>query len=133
MSYSENAKKVMLRKAAQNLASAKDDYKSDRYDSCISSLYYSAFQTVTALLIIRGEAFSKHTQVRAFVNRDLANTGLIPTTFAQMYNQLMDFRFDADYSSDNIFLDPEIAKELLSGVEQFNNEIIKLIEKECID
>lgn len=129
LSYSKKAKDIMLKKASEKLASAKDDFMSCRYDSCISNLYYSSFQTVTALLIVRGELLNKHTRVRAFVNRDLAKTGLINPSYAQMYNKLMDFRSDADYSSD-FFLDHELAEELLKGVEQFNKAIIGLIEKE---
>lgn len=55
MSYTNRATNIMLQKAAENFASAKDNYQAGRYDSCISSLYYSAFQTVTSLLVIRGE------------------------------------------------------------------------------
>jgi uncharacterized protein (UPF0332 family) len=126
LSFCEKAKEAMLRKATEKLASAKDDYRFERYDSCISNLYYSAFQTVTALLIVRGDLLKKHTHVRAFVNRELASKGLIDKSFAKMYNQLMDFRSDADYNSD-VFFDRQIAKELLVGVEQFNEAIVKLI------
>jgi uncharacterized protein (UPF0332 family) len=40
-------------------------------------MYYSAFQTVTALLIIRGDMINKHTHVRGFVNKELALKGFI--------------------------------------------------------
>jgi uncharacterized protein (UPF0332 family) len=129
LSYSKKAQQAMLRKAAEKLASAKDDYKSARYDSCISNLYYSAFQTVTSLLIARGDLLSKHTHVRAFVNRELASRGLLDKSLAKMYNKLMDLRSDADYNSD-VFFDQEIAKELLIGVEQFNEAIMELIKKQ---
>jgi uncharacterized protein (UPF0332 family) len=127
LTYSEKAKKAMLRKATEKLASAKDDYQSARYDSCISNLYYSAFQTVTALLISQGDLLSKHTHVRAFVNRELAQKGLIDKSLAKLYNKLMDLRSDADYNSD-VFFDQEIAKELLVGVEQSNQAITNLIK-----
>ncbi|WP_134703761.1 HEPN domain-containing protein [Ammoniphilus sp. YIM 78166] len=129
MSYSEQASKAMLRKAKEKLASAKDDYKSGRYDSCISNLYYSAFQTVSALLIIRCEYVNKHTHVRGFVNKELANKGLITKESAKLYNKLMDYRSDADYNSE-VFFDRNLAEEVLKGVEQFNLEIEKMIEKE---
>ncbi|WP_367755372.1 HEPN domain-containing protein [Ammoniphilus sp. 3BR4] len=119
----------MLRKAKEKLSSAKDDYKSGRYDSCISNLYHSAFQTVSALLIIRGEYINKHTHVRGFVNKELANKGFITKESAKLYNKLMDYRSDADYNSE-VFYDRNLAKEVLKGVEQFNLEIEKFIEKE---
>ena len=70
MSYSEQAIKIILAKADRKMESAEDSYKAERYDCCISDLYYSAFQHVMALLIKRGEGVRKHTQVRAFINRD---------------------------------------------------------------
>jgi uncharacterized protein (UPF0332 family) len=129
LSYSDKAKQAMLRKAAEKLESAKDDFKAARYDSCISNLYYSAFQTVTALLIVRGDLLSKHTHVRAFVNRELASKGLIDKSLAKLYNKLMDLRSDADYNSD-VFFDREIANDLLIGVDQFNKAIITIIENQ---
>lgn len=99
LSYNNRAKQAMLRKAEEKLASAKDDYREGRYDSCISNLYYSAFQTVTVLLIVRGDLVNKHTHVRAFVNGELVAKGLIDKSHAKMYNKLMDFRSDADYNA----------------------------------
>jgi uncharacterized protein (UPF0332 family) len=64
LSYKKKASQAMLQKAEEKLNSAKDDFQAGRYDSCISNTYYSAFQTVTALLIIRGDMINKHTHVR---------------------------------------------------------------------
>jgi uncharacterized protein (UPF0332 family) len=41
----------MLKKSKQKFDSAIDDFKKGRYDSCVSNLYYSAFQTANAYLI----------------------------------------------------------------------------------
>lgn len=46
-----------------------------------------------------------------------------------MYNNLMDLRSDADYST-KLSLDKDIAKDLLKSVGQFNSAIRSLIEKE---
>ena len=43
--YREKSMDVMLRKAKEKFESAIDDLQKGRYDSCISNLYYSAFQT----------------------------------------------------------------------------------------
>lgn len=89
MTYNDKAKLAMLRKASERLASAKADFHAGRYDSCVSSLYYTAFQTVTALLISRGDFMNKHTHVRAFVNSELANKGLIDRAHAKLYESSM--------------------------------------------
>jgi uncharacterized protein (UPF0332 family) len=108
------------------LDSAKDDYKNERYDSCIGNLYYSAFQTVSALLIAKGDYLNKLTHVRAFVNKELAKNRLISRDAAKMYNKLMDYRSDADYNNE-FFFDKSKAEEMLTAVEQFNNEVNLLI------
>lgn len=128
MSYTEQAKEAMLKKAEQKLKSAKNNFKEKSYDSCISDLYYAAFQTVVALLITRGDLVSKHTHVRAFVNRELARPGLIDIEDAKIYNKLMDQRSRADYTV-HIFIDVEETKELVVAVEKFIAKIQILINR----
>ena len=49
-------------------------------------------------MIGQGQATNKHTHARAYVNRELANIGLISKESAKLYNRLMDDRSDADYN-----------------------------------
>ncbi len=49
-------------------------------------------------MIGKDQATNKHTHARAYVNRELANTGLILKESAKLNNQLMDDRSDADYN-----------------------------------
>lgn len=129
MLYNKMASEAMLRKANEKFYSANDDFKAGRYDSCISNLYYSSFQTVTALLITRGEFFNKHTHVRGYVNKELVKKGLINKDQAKLFNKLMEYRNDADYNNE-VFFDKVIAEQLLHGVAAFNNSIRLLISKE---
>ena len=122
MSYSETAKKVMLQKSKEKYESALDDLAKERYDSCVSNLYYLAFQVMTAYMIQEGVLSNKHTHVRSFVNKELANKGLISKESAKLYNRLMDQRFDADY--DVGLAEKEDARELLLGTEKFLDEIL---------
>lgn len=119
--YREKAMEIMLRKAKEKFESAVDDLQKGRYDSCISNLYYSAFQTVTAYMIAQGQATSKHTHARAYVNRELANAGLISKESAKLYNRLMDDRSDADYNVE--IFDQAEAEKMLEGVRLFNEAI----------
>lgn len=60
---------VMLSKAEQKFKLAEISFASELYDTCVSALYYSAFQYVTALILARGEKVSnKHTYVRGWEN-----------------------------------------------------------------
>lgn len=49
MTYSQTASQAMLRKADEKLNSAKDDFRSGRYDSCINNMYYSAFGALQSI------------------------------------------------------------------------------------
>lgn len=126
MSYTEKAKQVMLRKSEEKYESALDDFSMGRYDSCISNLYYSAFQTTTAYMIQQGVLANKHKHVRSFVNKELANTGLITRGSAKLYNRLMDQRSDADY--DVHLFEKDEAEQLLAGTKILLDEIRKLID-----
>ena len=108
-------------KAEQKYFSAVDDFHSNRFDSCISNLYYSAFQTVCSYLIIMNEMGNKHKYVRTIVNR-LAKEKIITKDSAKIYNQLMELRSEADYRYDIIF-NEEITKRFLIGVQSFNAEV----------
>lgn len=115
----EDAARVMLRKSAAALRSAKASLEVASCDRAVSDLYYSAFQAAVALMIIRKETSTKHTHVRAFVNRELANKGLLPVELAKMYNKLMDLRDEADYSPE-YEVSRESVIELIPVVEKFN-------------
>ncbi|MFC6332604.1 HEPN domain-containing protein [Paenibacillus septentrionalis] len=55
------AVEVMGSKAEQKFKLAEFSFSSGMYDSCVSALYYSAFQYVTALILARGEKVSNNT------------------------------------------------------------------------
>lgn len=91
MRYS-NAVKILLSKSKSNYESAVSDFNAGRYDTCVSGLYYSCFQAVIALMALKGQSESKHTYVRAFVNKELARTGLLKKELVKFYNKLMEDR-----------------------------------------
>lgn len=119
----------MQRKSMDSLESGKVDAAAGRLDSAISRYYYSFFQKVAALMVLKSLSTSKHTHVRSFVNRELGKCGLLPVECVRMYNKLMDFRQDADYSYDN-----SIGIKELTLVEEnltdFHTSMDKLISKE---
>ncbi|WP_190919033.1 HEPN domain-containing protein [Paenibacillus sabuli] len=87
------------RKGRTEIQTAELSFGSELYDSCVSALYYSAFQYVTALILTKGEnVSSKHTYVRGWVNKNLGATGTMPLELVKLYNRLMDHRSEADYS-----------------------------------
>lgn len=128
MRYS-NAVKILLKKSKNNYESALSDFNAGRYDTCVSGLYYSCFQSVIALMISRRQSERKHTHVRAFVNKELARKGLLEKRLVKFYNKLMEDRSDADYSPTKFF-EEDAVRILLDLTVEFNTALIDLIEKE---
>jgi uncharacterized protein (UPF0332 family) len=119
----------MLKKSRQKFYSAKDDFANERYDSCVSNLYYSSFQVLLAYSLANNHNFHKHTHVRAYLNKELVKGGVIPKEIASPYNKLMDYRGKADYNYE-FFFDKELTSDLLSHAENFNEFMITLIQND---
>jgi uncharacterized protein (UPF0332 family) len=127
---SNRAAEIMLKKAEQKFELAKYSLSRGLLDACVSELYYSAFQTVTALILSRNEQVSnKHTFVRSWLNKNLGQTGKVSLEMVKTYNRLMDLRSDADYGVEIQFQQSDI-ETLLTHVDGFNHSIRKLIEDE---
>ncbi|MCJ7841605.1 HEPN domain-containing protein [Lederbergia sp. NSJ-179] len=129
LSNNHKSAKIMLMKAEQKFASAQDDFIKKRFDSCVSNLYYSSFQVLTAYSLVKNLTFHKHTQARSFLNKDLVRTGIVPKEIAVPYNKLMDYRAKADYNYDFIF-DQELTSSLLKTTKRFNQFLIELVNEE---
>lgn len=128
--YKNDAARMMLKKSAQKFSVAELSFQQGFYDSCVSELYYSAFQAVTALIILRGEQVSnKHTYVRGWVGKNLGQTGLIPIELVKVYNRLMDHRMDADYSVEISFGAEEVGV-LIEQVRAFYQALVDIMMKE---
>ena len=83
-------------RAQRSLDSARSLVQSDP-DSAASRAYYAAFHALTAVLAQRGVSFSKHTEIRAVLHRDLIKAQLIALDCGRDYDFLMDLRETADY------------------------------------
>lgn len=127
MTYN-NSSKVMMSKSDGSLRSAKSDIHDLNFDRAVSSLYYSVFQAVFALMLAQGLRTRNHGQVQAYVNGTLVRFGHLPVRLGKMYNKLMDMRSEADYSDTVVFSKDEV-EEYLSQVEEFKSIINVLLSK----
>jgi uncharacterized protein (UPF0332 family) len=124
---------VMLSKAKGSFSSATSDMQNHNYDRAISSFYYSAFQTMTALMLLRGIRSKSHTHVRSYVNNEIVKPGWISVELGKVYNKLMDMRGDADYS-DTVTFTMLQTEEVCESIQRFNQAILlMIIEKEMTD
>ncbi|MCY2930859.1 MAG: HEPN domain-containing protein [Planctomycetota bacterium] len=83
-------------RAGRALESARQLAETDP-DSAASRAYYAAFHALTALFALRGEAFSKHSGVRAALHRDLIQTGVLAQELGRDYDFLLELRETGDY------------------------------------
>ena len=83
-------------RALKTLQSAKSLLPSDP-DSSASRSYYAAFYAVSALFVLQGRTFSKHSAVESAVHRDLVRSGHWPKELGANYSSLLALRAIGDY------------------------------------
>jgi uncharacterized protein (UPF0332 family) len=89
------------------------------------------FYAVQAALILKDVSFSKHGQVKAYLNRELVKTGIIPISLGRIYNKAFEYRQKFDYVD---FAEPDHdlvesylkeARVFLDGIEKYLQNTIK--------
>ena len=83
-------------RARRSLKSAELLTSSDP-DSASSRAYYAAFHAVTALFLLEGKSFRKHSGVEVAVHRDLVKAGRWDTSLGSDYTALIGSRAVGDY------------------------------------
>jgi uncharacterized protein (UPF0332 family) len=115
-------------RAVRTLASARQLLETDP-DSAASRAYYAAFHSVTALFALRGQAFSKHSAVRAALHRELIRSGQWTAELGRAYDFLMDMRETGDYgglvqvSKDDAEMSIEKAESVIKAVKTICPEL----------
>lgn len=119
----------MLEKSEETLSSGRLEAANRKFNSAVNRYYYSCYQKVATLMLLKNISSSKHTHVRGFVNKDLAYVGLLPSELAKMYNKLLDLRQEADYSFEDSMTEDDLV--MIEGyLDQFHEKLSKLIEIE---
>jgi hypothetical protein len=117
--------KYWMKKSKRSLEAAQHEFECENHDFCANRLYYSAFYAVSAVLILKGQTYKKHSAVRAALHRDFVKEGLIPIEYGALYDALLQDREEADYVA-FVEFDPEILEEEIKQVEEFIKEFEKL-------
>ncbi|MBN1627983.1 MAG: HEPN domain-containing protein [Deltaproteobacteria bacterium] len=92
-----------LEKAGESLNSARSEQKAGRFVFAINRAYYGCFYSASAVLLKRGEKFSKHSGVRAAIHRSLVKTGEINTRWGKFYDLIFNSRQRGDYQELVVF------------------------------
>jgi len=66
-------------------------------DASSSRAYYAAFFAASALLVLEGQGFVKHTAIERAVHRDLVRIGRWPVEVGAAFSWLANLRYTADY------------------------------------
>jgi hypothetical protein len=79
---------------------------------------------VQAALILKDVSFSKHGQVKAFMNQHLIKTGIIPLAQGRVYNKAFEYRQKFDYVD---FAEPN--QELVEAYLTQGREFVEAIKQ----
>ena len=111
-----------LERAADALEDARILAQAERWDACMSRLYYACFYAVSALLSKYDLSSSKHTGVRSLFNQHLVKTGIVRKDLAVVFNDLFERRQKSDYLDFHHFEENQVLP-WISRVEVFLDEI----------
>ena len=115
-------------KAAEDLASARDNLKSDRYQNAVMDAYFACFHAFSSVLIKEGKAFKKHKEVRSMLHRDFIRAKKIDSFWGKHYDWLFDNRHKADYRP-LVKFDFDQVKEIVEESEAFVKEMTGLLNR----
>ena len=111
-----------LEKADQTFEEIEILAKAGRWSGAANRLYYSVFHAVNALLIHDNHQVNTHKGSHAVFNMHYVKTGIFPTEFGRLYNNLQTMRENSDYNC--IYNVTE--KEIRDGIEPARQLIEKI-------
>lgn len=109
---------VRVESADEDLETAKELLKLNRYRAAVNRAYYAIFSTTNAVLLSKQIERSKHSGVEAAFIQNFIKTGIFGIEFGKMFNYIRKKREECDYSS-RIKIDRETAEKIVEDAEKF--------------
>lgn len=109
---------VRIESADEDLETAKELLKLNRYRAAVNRAYYAIFSTTNAVLLSKQIERSKHSGVEAAFIQNFIKTGVFRIEFGKMFNYIRKKREECDYSS-RIRIDRETAEKIVEDAEKF--------------
>lgn len=106
------ALRYWLERSRDALASARDEERSGRLAFAVNRCYYAAFYAVSAVLLVRGHRFVKHSGVRTAFHQHLVKPGIVSDAWGRFYDRLFQDRQEGDYLEFATFADDEVRETL---------------------
>jgi hypothetical protein len=91
----------------------------------MNRIYYAMFYAVQAASVPKNVSFSKHGQVKGYMNRELVKTGILPLSLGRVYNKAFEYRQKFDYVD---FAEPDLelveshinqAREFIDAIKRY--------------
>ena len=89
--------KVMMDKAKDSLAVAKQLHNQNHYNDAASKAYYAVFHSLQAILLTKGLTFSRHSAVLSTFNKEFIYSGVFAKNFYDKIVRLFKDRQIGDY------------------------------------
>ena len=116
-----------MEKAQESLNSARSEQLAGRFIFAINRAYYGCFYSASAVLLKRGERFSKHSGVRAALHRSLVKTGELDKSWGKFYDLIFNSRQRGDYQ-ELVNFSFEETDELITQADGFIVEMANLLK-----
>ena len=109
---------VRLESADEDLDTARELLRLDRYRAAVNRAYYAIFSTTTAVLLTKQIERSRHSGVESAFIQDFIKTGIFEIEFGKIFNYIRKKMEESDYSS-RIKIDRATAEKIVEDAEKF--------------
>ena len=107
-----------LEKAAEDLASARDNFTAGRLSNAVRDAYFACFHAFSSVLLRSQKVFRTHKEVRSTLHRDFIRTKQLDAQWGKHYDWLFENRQKADYHP-LVHFDTEQVRDILEKSEAF--------------
>jgi uncharacterized protein len=114
-------------KALNSLQAARREAGAGDYAFAINRAYYTLFYAISAIFLEEGRRFTKHSGIRAALNRDIIKAGRLSRRDGELYNQLFRDRQEGDYIEFTRF-DAAYVQEKILACEEFLEHLRPLVK-----
>ncbi|MBU2447328.1 MAG: HEPN domain-containing protein [Bacteroidetes bacterium] len=120
--------KYRIEKAKEEILSAKILMEKYLIKSALSSLYYSMFHSVRALLALEGTDSKTHSGIIHLFHDKFIHTGKLDKNLGKILSNAFELRLDSDYQDFYVIGKDEVNTQV-NNAELFYKEIVRFIEK----
>ena len=120
--------RLFIKESQERLINAKILLNNERYNLCVSEVYYSMFYAVKALLELKNKKAKRHVGTMNLFSKEYVLSNEFPKDIAKLYFRSEKKQNDADYES-IIQFNRKQAENSISDGEKFLEECKKSISK----